>query len=104
MALLLPLVSLLLAAVISVVCLPAALHLLAGLVGHRLRRASRTRRELLLDRVATETRSLGAAPLMKTREDDDWEKVGAPPSGSTGNGAAADADWNGIVGFFHPFW
>jgi alpha-1,2-mannosyltransferase len=104
MALLFPLASLLLAAAISVLFLPASLRLLAGLVGHRLRHASRTRRELLLDRVAAETRSLGPAPPTKSREDDDWEKVGGPPSGSTGNGGAADADWNGIVGFFHPFW
>jgi hypothetical protein len=104
MVLLVLLASLLLAAAISVVFLPATLRLLVGLVGHRLRHSSRTRRELLLDRVAAETRSFEAAPAAKSREDDDWERVGAPPTGRAVNGGAADADWNGIVGFFHPFW
>ncbi len=36
--------------------------------------------------------------------EDGWEQVDAHTTGSSKNGARADADWDGIVGFFHPFW
>jgi alpha-1,2-mannosyltransferase len=104
MALLAIFLSLLLPAVISVIFLPKTLHLLAELVGHRLRHSSRTRRELLLDRVVAETKAFEAEHTEKSKEDDDWEKIVPSPLGSAVNGAKADADWNGIVGFFHPFW
>jgi alpha-1,2-mannosyltransferase len=104
MALLAIFLSLLLPAVISVIFLSKTLHLLAELVGHRLRHSSRTRRELLLDRVVAETKAFEAEHTEKSKEDDDWEKIVPSPLGSAVNGAKADADWNGIVGFFHPFW
>jgi hypothetical protein len=104
MALLVMLLSLLLTAAISVVLLPKTLHLLAELVGQRLRHSSRTRRELLLDRVAAETRAFEAAHTATSKDDDDWEKIVPSPSGSAVIGGGAGAEWNGIVGFFHPFW
>jgi hypothetical protein len=104
MALLVMLLSLLLTAAISVVLLPKSLHLLAELAGRRLRHSSRTRRELLLDRVAAETRAFEAEDSTKSREDDDWEKIVPSPIGSAGSVGQAGAEWNGIVGFFHPFW
>jgi alpha-1,2-mannosyltransferase len=105
MALFVVLLSLLAPALISVVFLPKTLHLLAELVGSRLRRSSTTRRELLLDRVATETKNFEAEHKEKSKEDDDdWEKIVPSPIGSAVNGGKADADWKGIVGFFHPFW
>jgi hypothetical protein len=103
MALLVMLLSLLLTAAISVVLLPKTLHLLAELFGRRLRHSSRTRRELLLDRVAAETRAFDANTAT-SKEDDDWEKIVPSPSGSAVIGGRAGAEWNGIVGFFHPFW
>jgi alpha-1,2-mannosyltransferase len=104
MALLVILLSLLVPAVISVVFLPKVLHLLAELLGHQIRRSSNTRRDLLLDRVATETKSFEAEHKEKSKEDDDWEKVVPSPIGSAVNVGKAGAEWRGIVGFFHPFW
>jgi alpha-1,2-mannosyltransferase len=104
MALLVLLISLLVPVAIALVFLPKTLHLLAKLVGNRLRQSSRTRRELLLDRVATETKAFEAEHRESSREDDDWEKITPAPTGSAVNGGKADADWKGIVGFFHPFW
>ena len=104
MALLMILLFLLAPAIIPVIFLPKTLHLLAELVGRRLRRSSTTRRELLLDRVATETKHFEAEHREKNKEDDDWEKIVPSPVGSAVNRAKADADWHGIVGFFHPFW
>jgi alpha-1,2-mannosyltransferase len=35
--------------------------------------------------------------------DDDWENIDAYSVGTSPNGAKAGQDWDGIVGFFHPF-
>jgi alpha-1,2-mannosyltransferase len=37
-------------------------------------------------------------------DSDGWEKVDAALVGPAKNGARGDDDWDGIVGFFHPFW
>ncbi|KAF2035490.1 UDP-Glycosyltransferase/glycogen phosphorylase [Setomelanomma holmii] len=103
MALLLILLSFLVPFFLAVVFLPTTLHVLAQLVGNRLRQSSGTRRELLLDRVEKETRAFEAEHSAKSKEDDDWEKIVPAPIGTAANGAKADADWSGIVGFFHPF-
>ena len=35
---------------------------------------------------------------------DDWETVEALGVPSIGNGEKAPKEWDGIVGFLHPFW
>jgi alpha-1,2-mannosyltransferase len=102
-----PLVILLapvIAIAMSAILLPRVLHMLAELLGHRLRRSSTTRSELLLARVATETKNFEAEHRAQNKEDDDWEKIVPSQVGSAVNGGRADAEWSGIVGFFHPFW
>jgi alpha-1,2-mannosyltransferase len=37
-------------------------------------------------------------------EDGEWEKLDAYTTGTAENGGKGDDDWDGIVGFFHPFW
>ncbi len=37
-------------------------------------------------------------------EDDEWEAVSAHALGTAQNGDKGEKDWEGIVGFFHPFW
>ena len=98
------LLSLLVPVLLALVFLPKTLRFFAELVGHRLRRSSRTRRELLLARVATETKNFEAEHQEKSSEDDDWENIGPAAIGSAVNGGKANSEWNGIVGFFHPFW
>ncbi|KAI8934240.1 asparagine-linked glycosylation protein [Plenodomus lindquistii] len=102
MALLLVLLSLLVPAVVSLVFLPKILRILAQFLGQHLRRNSRTRRELLLARVATETKRHDEEHKDRKSEDDDWEQIGIAKAGSV-DGGKADSDWDGIVGFFHPF-
>ena len=98
------LLSLLLPASVAILFIPKTLRFIAELVGQHLRRSSRTRRELLLDRVASETKAHEAQLKKTKKEDDDWEQVGNTPPGSAVNGGQADSEWHGIVGFFHPFW
>ncbi len=46
----------------------------------------------------------GASKQQQPASDDEWENVDAYTAGSVGNGETARKDWDGIVGFFHPFW
>lgn len=39
----------------------------------------------------------------KDSDDDDWERLDSHAVGSSKNGDKEDKDWDGIVGFFHPF-
>ncbi|KAL2149680.1 hypothetical protein VTH82DRAFT_8332 [Thermothelomyces myriococcoides] len=39
----------------------------------------------------------------ESAEDGGWEKVDAYTTGAARNGDVSDDDWDGIVGFFHPF-
>jgi alpha-1,2-mannosyltransferase len=38
------------------------------------------------------------------RDSDEWENVEAYAVGTAKNGEKADKEWDGIIGFFHPFW
>lgn len=37
-------------------------------------------------------------------EDEEWESVDAHTTGISKNGDKGEKDWEGIVGFLHPFW
>ncbi|KAF2200487.1 UDP-Glycosyltransferase/glycogen phosphorylase [Delitschia confertaspora ATCC 74209] len=96
--------SLLISLLVSYVFLLAAVRFTGELVGSYLQRSSRTRRELLLDRVATEQRIYEAEVEENGRKEaDDWEEIDSSVLGSAANGGKADQDWKGVVGFFHPF-
>ncbi|KAI9717708.1 MAG: asparagine-linked glycosylation protein [Chrysothrix sp. TS-e1954] len=77
------------------------------LLGWRLKRSTRQRRELLLARVATERQIWEEkSASTSTTLDDEWEKVGRSRSHSGAKGdpaTQADKDWSGLIGFFHPF-
>lgn len=36
-------------------------------------------------------------------KDEEWEEVDTYTVGTSGNGGKGEADWDGVVGFFHPF-
>ncbi|KAL8942652.1 MAG: hypothetical protein Q9211_001298 [Gyalolechia sp. 1 TL-2023] len=67
-------------------------------VGWYLRQKTAARRKLILTRVAAEASEyhLSARPSPKSG-DNEWEKVETPKEGE------ADDEWDGIIGFFHPF-
>ncbi|KAH6639750.1 hypothetical protein C7974DRAFT_389126 [Boeremia exigua] len=98
MALLVVLLSLLAAVAVPFVFFPAIVRFLGALVGRHLRRSSSTRRELLLARVASEARAYRAAHP----EGDDWEEI-ASAADTPDKPDTPDPQWDGIVGFFHPF-
>ena len=70
--------------------------------GYYLRKKTAGRRAQILELVEAEEKEF----LIKggRRASDDWENVDSYAAGTAKNGGKADADWDGIVGFFHPFW
>ena len=97
MALLFIAFSLLVPVLFTLLFFPAIVRFLGVQAGHYLRRSSRTRRGLLLARVATESKKYEAEHA--AIEDQDWEKIA-----SVATDGRQHNQWEGIVGFFHPFW
>ncbi|KAL8956886.1 MAG: hypothetical protein Q9193_005704 [Seirophora villosa] len=79
-------------------------NLLQIIVGWSLRRRTRARRDILLARVKVEESQYQLSAQHSTRSDDgDWEKVDKHAAGSAPNRTEPGDDWEGIIGFFHPF-
>lgn len=75
------------------------------LIGGRLRQKTSARREAILAAVTREDEEHALRERVSPKsEDGDWEKVEGYAAGSVANGEKADHDWEGVVGFFHPFW
>ena len=70
-----------------------------------IRKSSRRRKALIAKLKLDEEREAVKTRLSPRSDDGDWEKVESY-IGRTGNDAekAEDDDWEGIIGFFHPFW
>ncbi|KAL8662324.1 MAG: hypothetical protein Q9168_008275, partial [Polycauliona sp. 1 TL-2023] len=78
--------------------------LLQTVVGWYLRRKTRARKITILARVKLEeARSQLYASQSPKSDDGEWEKVEKHTAGSAKNGGEADDEWEGIIGFFHPF-
>lgn len=80
-------------------------------VGWVIQKRTRSRREYILSRVRAEDEEASSKRSRSSSgahgEDEDWEKLDSSSSGSgtPGNNKAHESDdWNGIIGFFHPFW
>ena len=75
-------------------------------MGWYLKRHASTRKKAILRRVKVEEEALQNYNKHSQRpaEDDDWEQVESYGAASAKNGGRAEDEWEGIVGFFHPFW
>lgn len=122
MAILTTAILALLIAAATAVLLPQLIGSILGLVlrgaGWLIRRRTRSRREYVIARARSDEEELSKSLRAKgssSAEDEDWEKVdstagpgGVKTTGSsdsaTGDGAKRPDDWDGIIGFFHPFW
>lgn len=85
----------------------ALLRLVLRAVGWAVQKRTRSRREYIVSRVRAEEEELARKRSTKpaSTEDEDWEKVDTSSSASSGTaGTRTSDDWNGIIGFFHPFW
>ncbi|KAL8889735.1 MAG: hypothetical protein Q9215_003032 [Flavoplaca cf. flavocitrina] len=78
--------------------------LLQTVVGWYLRRRTTSRRITVLARVKLEEAQYQlSASESPPLDDGEWEKVEKHTAGSAKNGEEADDEWEGIIGFFHPF-
>ena len=89
----------------AVYFIPFLGHRLGRTLGWYIRRRTSDRRAHLLTRAASDEEE-HAEQLRhpKAVEDEDWETVESHAAGSAKNGGKAEEDWEGIIGFFHPFW
>lgn len=79
--------------------------LLQATVGWSLQRRTRARRTLILARVKVEESQYQLSTRQSPKSDDgEWEKVEKSTADPTRNGEEANDEWEGIIGFFHPFW
>ena len=84
----------------------AFLRLFFRCLGWSFLRRTRTRRQIIESRVKAEEDGFQERQVDSvTKEDEDWEKVESNPLASAPNGALLEGQgWQGIIGFFHPFW
>lgn len=89
----------------NIVAAPFLVRYIGRTVGWYLRHRTSTRRDLVLARVKVEEDDFESKEKRSRKsEDDDWERVESYAAGIAKNGEKADDDWQGVVGFFHPFW
>ena len=84
---------------------PTTVRTIGSIVGWYLRRRTADRRAIIVERVQTEEAEYAKIRHGRNRPDEEgWETVDSYGAMRASNGAAADSEWEGIVGFFHPFW
>jgi len=84
-------------------------HIVAGLcsiAGSHLRSRTASRRQILLERAAADELEVARkdAEGRRSQLDDEWERVESSSAPSSGNGEKASGQYEGVIGFFHPFW
>jgi alpha-1,2-mannosyltransferase len=89
----------------AILGLALAAPLLFRILGSFIRARSHSRRSLLLTRVAAEkSKEQHQASPSNSNGDEEWERISASvPSLNNGAAPPKNVDWDGIVGFFHPF-
>ncbi len=92
---------------------PAIIQIIGEFVGNRLRKRSKNKRQAILSNAIADDEDLYVRGVLNKTEtegkisvesDEDWEQV----DNLLGNEAEVkegkkDGDWEGVVGFFHPF-
>jgi alpha-1,2-mannosyltransferase len=80
-------------------------------VGWVIQKRTRSRREYILSRLRADDEAVSSKQVKSSSgtqgEDDDWEKLDSSSSSSGEPGSniiQENDDWDGIIGFFHPFW
>jgi len=84
--------------------IPGIIQLTGRIVGLRLSRNSQARRDIILVNAKREEEDYHEKERVSPKsEDADWVEVEDQPGGVATNGGPAPDDWEGIVGFLHPF-
>ncbi|CAK7205671.1 asparagine-linked glycosylation protein [Sporothrix eucalyptigena] len=100
------------AVVLTGTLLPYIWRLAGSTLGWYLRQRTEGQRQFLLEMMAADEKRFQDQKKQKVVKeaqkkvdgsDDDWENIEAEATASSGNGERGASDWDGIVGFFHPF-
>jgi len=84
--------------------LPYVFALACQTVGSTVKSRTSSRRALLIARANTEEEgTTKESSGLQAQLDSEWEKVEKHSTPSSTNGEPATQDWDGVVGFFHPF-
>ena len=90
--------------IVAGVVLPWLVILTAKLVGWRLVRTTSARKNAILATTVREEEAYHEKEHVSPKSEDvDWVEVENHPAGTAPNGGQAPDDWDGIVGFLHPF-
>lgn len=73
-------------------------------MGFYLYKKTAGRSSQITDRVDEDEKKWVAAGNKKSDSDEEWENVEGYAALTTAKNEKADLDWNGFIGFFHPFW
>ena len=93
-----------LAALLSLTLIPYSFSLAGRFIGWRLQKSTQQRRDMLIARTNFERKQNERKSSDDiTTLDDEWEKVDRSRSRSA-SGDERDGGFDGIIGFFHPFW
>ena len=82
---------------------PKILFYVGGIFGHYLKKKTAGRKAQILEMVAADEQEFVVNGGDKS-DSDEWENVEAYATGTSKNGEKGNKEWDGIVGFFHPFW
>lgn len=87
------------------IVVPIAVHRLGRFLGWTLRKKTDGRRSQIVAVMNEEDEKFWRDNSgLKTSSSDEWEAVEGANLVEAGKDAKAQQDWDGIVGFFHPFW
>jgi alpha-1,2-mannosyltransferase len=85
--------------------IPSLLSYIGRTWGWFLRSKCAERRELIFAKVRGEELEYQSKESKTQKsEDEDWERVESYATGTSRNGEKAEEEWEGVIGFFHPFW
>jgi alpha-1,2-mannosyltransferase len=89
---------------VALFVIPIAWRLVGASLGWYLRKKTDGRRCRILEVMEEDRRAFAESNKEHKGSDDEWENIDAHAVGTSGNGEKGEKEWDGIVGFFHPFW
>jgi alpha-1,2-mannosyltransferase len=78
------------------------IRLALGGLGWSLQARARDRRAAIVSRIQRDRDGVFESRQALQEADDGWERV--EKTGTAENGKPSPDEWDGVVGFFHPFW
>lgn len=89
----------------TLIAAPFIIRLAGQTIGWYLHRRTSARRELIIARVKVEEDDYRSKERRSPKsEDEGWERIESQGARAQKDGEKANSEWEGVIGFFHPFW